>query len=108
VNGIKHKAIMNFMKYYVNFENPNMMIRFDKEIEQLSGRTRTMGTEEYLFQKREAERIKKGEAKGIAKGISKGRHDEALDIAREMLAENEPFEKIIKYTKLSVEEIQSL
>ena len=112
VDGAKHKAIMNFMKYYVNFENPNMMITFDKEIEQLLGRTTPMGTEEYLLQKREAEGIQIGEAKGIekgiAKGISKGRHDEALDIAREMLAENEPFEKIIKYTKLSIEEIQSL
>ncbi|SMC61381.1 RpnC/YadD family protein [Pedobacter nyackensis] len=99
---------MNFMKYYVNFENPNMMITFDKEIEQLLGRTTPMGTEEYLLQKREAEGIQIGEAKGIAKGISKGRHDEALDIAREMLAEEEPLEKIIKYTKLSIEEIQSL
>ncbi|WP_316813542.1 Rpn family recombination-promoting nuclease/putative transposase [Pedobacter heparinus] len=32
----------------------------------------------------------------------------ALDLAREMLADNEPIEKIVKYTKLSIEEIQSL
>jgi hypothetical protein len=38
----------------------------------------------------------------------KGRKDLALELAREMLAENEPLDKIVRYTKLSIEEIQSL
>lgn len=69
----RHKGIMNFIKYYMNFENPKMMITFDKELQTLTGRTIPMGTEEYLLQKREAEGIQKGEAKG--------RHEEALEIA---------------------------
>ncbi len=62
-----------------------------------------MGTEEYLLQKREAEGIQKG----IQKGEAIGRHDEALEIAREMLADQQPIDKIIKYTKLSIEEIEA-
>jgi predicted transposase/invertase (TIGR01784 family) len=95
---------MNFIKYYVNFENPEMMITFGKEVEQLLGRTTPMGTEEYLLQKREAEGIQKG----IKEGEAKGRHEEALEIAREMKNDQFPIEKIAKLTKLSIEEIEAL
>src|SRR5690606_2859767 len=42
-------GIFNFIRYYVNFENPEMMHIFDKDIEQLTGRRTTMGTEQYLL-----------------------------------------------------------
>lgn len=44
----------------------------------------------------------------IEKGEIRGKHEEALEIAREMKANNEPFDKIVKYTKLSIEEIEGL
>nr|WP_162989004.1 Rpn family recombination-promoting nuclease/putative transposase [Pedobacter schmidteae] len=50
----------------------------------------------------------KATSKGLSKGISQGMHKSAIAIAVEMLANNEPIEKIIKYTKLSREEIQKL
>ncbi|NRT35359.1 hypothetical protein BJV38_002055 [Clostridium beijerinckii] len=37
--------------------------------------------------------------------IEEGKEEKALEIAREMLKDNEPIEKIIKYSKLSKEEI---
>ncbi len=37
--------------------------------------------------------------------IEEGREEKALEIAKEMLKDNEPIEKIIKYSKLSKEEI---
>lgn len=104
----KHKSIMNFIKYYVNFENPKMMITFDKELEQLQGRTVPMGTEEYLLQKREAEGIQKGIETGIEQGEAKGRHEEALEIAFEMKKDQFPMETIAKLTKLPIEEIAKL
>jgi predicted GNAT family acetyltransferase len=39
------------------------------------------------------------------KGIEKGEKKKAIEIAKEMLKDNEPIEKIIKYSKLSREEI---
>lgn len=92
----------------LNFKNPEMMITFDKEVEQLLGRTTPMGTEEYLLQKREAEGIQKGIKEGIKEGEAKGRHEEALEIAREMKNDQFPIEKIAKLTKLSIEEIEAL
>ena len=92
LDAARHKGIMNFIKYYMNFENPKMMITFDKELQTLTGRTTPMGTEEYLLQKREA----------------KGRHDEALEIARELKKEGLAIEFIAKTTKLSIKEIEEL
>jgi hypothetical protein len=44
----------------------------------------------------------------IVSAEAKGKADEKVEIAKEMLADNEPIEKIIKYTKLSKEEIEQL
>ncbi|MNL06430.1 hypothetical protein D3C87_1270650 [compost metagenome] len=100
LDAAKHKGIMNFIKYYMNFENPKMMITFDKELQTLTGRTTPMGTEEYLL-----DRFKR---EGIAEGEAKGRHEEALEIAREMKKDKFPIEQIAKLTKLSIKEIEAL
>ena len=44
----------------------------------------------------------------IEEGIEKGEKKKALEIAVEMLKDNEPIEKIIKYSKLSREEIEKI
>ena len=48
------------------------------------------------------------EAKGEAKGVEKGKHEEAVNIAREMKKDGLPVSQISKFTKLSVEEIDKL
>ncbi|AEV92252.1 hypothetical protein Rsl_757 [Rickettsia slovaca 13-B] len=45
---------------------------------------------------------------GKAEGIEIGETRRNTEIAKEMLADNKPIEKIIKYTKLSKEEIEKL
>ena len=40
--------------------------------------------------------------------IEEGREEERIEIAKEMLKDNEPLEKIIKYSKLTKEEILKL
>lgn len=42
------------------------------------------------------------------KSMAEGKAEERIEMAKEMLADNAPIEKIIKYTKLSAEEIESL
>ena len=58
------------------------------------------------------EGLKEGEKIGIEKGekigIEKGEKKKAMDMARLMKADNEPIDKIIRYTNLSEEEINSL
>jgi len=56
--------------------------------------------------------VSKGREEGREEGREQGReegvHRKALEMAKEMLAEGEPLERIVKYTKLSIEEIQAL
>lgn len=92
----KRTKIMAFIAYYVNFVNPKMMIKFEKEVEQLTGSTTPMGVKEILLDRRKKE------------GIEQGRHEEALEIARELKKEGLKIEFIAKTTKLSVEEIEAL
>jgi predicted transposase/invertase (TIGR01784 family) len=49
-----------------------------------------------------------GLAEGKAQGIELGEHKKALEMARQMLADHEPLEKIVRYTKLTMEEIEKL
>jgi predicted transposase/invertase (TIGR01784 family) len=50
----------------------------------------------------------RGEAKGEAKGKAEGREQKAIEIAKAMLLDNESVEKIIKYNKLTKEQIDKL
>jgi predicted transposase/invertase (TIGR01784 family) len=50
--------------------------------------------------------VSTAEAKGIEKGIEKGEYKKALDIAREMKKDGLPLAQIVKFTKLSVKEIE--
>ena len=50
----------------------------------------------------------KAEERGIEKGIEKGRHEEALEIAREMKKDGFLTAQIVKLTRLSIEEIEKL
>jgi len=44
----KIRVLMNFLKYYVRFENQLINDKFEKEIEILTERSNTMGVEENL------------------------------------------------------------
>jgi predicted transposase/invertase (TIGR01784 family) len=52
--------------------------------------------------------MEQGIEKGIARGRAEGEHNKAIDMGLKMLASNEPLDKIIDYTGLSLKEIQSL
>ncbi len=61
--------------------------------------------------KREQDALKKEQediAKGVAKGIAEGKIERAIEMAKNMKSDNEPIEKIIKYSGLSREEIEKL
>ncbi len=58
----KIKGIMNFLKHYVHFENPENNIKFEQAITVKN--EVNMGTEEYLLQKAKKEGLKEGLEKG--------------------------------------------
>jgi len=56
----KIRAIMNFLRYYSHFENPEMNLKFDKEIDEITQNKKTMGIEEFLLDRAEKKGIEKG------------------------------------------------
>lgn len=88
----KQDKIMAFLTYYVSFEKPEMMIKFEEEVEQLKGNVASMGVIEILMERRE----------------KKGRYQEALKIAIEMKKDKFPIEKIAKITGLPIKEVEAL
>jgi len=88
----KHIKIMDFLAYYLNFNKPEMMLKFEKEVEQLTGRTTAMGVREIL----------------LDRATDKGRLKATIEIALEMKKDGFPIDKIVKLTKLSVKEVEVL
>ena len=56
----------------------------------------------------EANTLQKYEQKGREEGREEGELKKAIETAVAMLGENEPIAKIIKYTKLTKEQIEKL
>ncbi len=51
IPGNKIRAILCFIQYYVNFDNPEMNVYFDLEINLLTNKNATMGIEQFLAQR---------------------------------------------------------
>ena len=56
----------------------------------------------------EAEIWLKAEAQGLEKGLEQGRDRRNEEMALAMIADNEPIEKIVKYSHLSEEKVLEL
>ena len=87
------------IKYVPKYElerqfRQSLQADIDKEIKKVENEMRKANKKEIEF----------AEEKGERKGLEKGK----IEIAREMLLNNEPIEKIIKYSKLSKAEIEKL
>ena len=52
--------------------------------------------------------MRKARDEGRAEGEAKGRSEEKIDVARNMKADGEPVEKIVRYTGLAVDVIEDL
>ena len=75
-----------------------------KEAEYMTWQTKLMDVEYEALERGRAE----GVEKGIQKGIQQGASDRSIEIARTMIVDGEPIEKIKRYTGLTSEEIERL
>lgn len=104
----KIKHVMNFLRYYVRFETEEFNNIFEQEVEQITGRTETMGIEELLLDRATKQGVEQGIAQGIEKGITQGRYEEAIEIARELKKEGLSVDFIAKTTKIAIKKIKTL
>ena len=78
----KIRKLMSFLRYYVRFEKPEMLVKFVEEIGILTERGNTMGIEELLLDMAE----KKGIEKGIEKGMTQKELEKNLIFTRNLLS----------------------
>jgi len=96
----KIRKLMSFLRHYLDFENTEMLAKFEQGISILTKRSTTMGIEEFLLDRAE----KKGRKEGIEKGIEKGIKDTAL----KMIESGLDIKLIADITGLTIEEIEKL
>lgn len=97
--GYDHDRIISFMGFLKNFifiNNEGINRIFDQQIFNLTGGIINMGIIETIKMQERRE------------GKLEGRHEEALEIAREMKKDQFTVDKIVKLTKLTILEIESL
>ncbi len=107
----KIRVLMNFLRYYVRFDNEEFNVIFEKEVKDLTERTDTMGIEQLLLERAEKQGEKRGEKKGELKERARAEAkilEEKRNIAREFKKLSVPVADIAKGTGLSVEEIERL
>ena len=77
----KIRKLMTFLRYYLLFENPEIIAKFEQEITILTGGDSTMGIEEFLLDSAE----KKGIEKGIEKGMTQKELEKNIAFTRNLL-----------------------
>ena len=88
----KVRVLMNFLKYYVRFENQDINSKFEEQVEILTERSTTMGIEELLL-----DRAKK-------EGKAEGRVEGKIDLIEKMISElGLSDEQIARTADMSVE-----
>jgi predicted transposase/invertase (TIGR01784 family) len=100
----KIRTLMNFLKYYVRFENRDINTKFEQEVEILTERSTTMGIEELLLDRAKQEGIRKGKLEGKLEG----KYEQTVAMAIELKKEGLSLEFIAKITQLSIEELEKL
>ena len=91
---------MTFLKSYIHFENEENNIIFDNQLQQITGRTETMGIEETVL---EMER-----ERGIRRGIRHGMKRSIERIVTNMLHNNFSDEMIVKATAMTPDYVKKM
>ena len=102
-NNEQIKALVDFLEYLFLINDEELDEKYN-EYKRISGGVYKMTIEEirkkYYTQKGREEGIEKGREEGIEKG--------KIEMAIEMLKDGEPIEKIVRYSKLTEEEVKEL
>jgi len=76
----KIRKVMNFLRYYLRFENHEMFVKFEQEIAVLTQKSITMGIEEFL--------LERAERQGIAKGREEAREEGQVKVVTKLIIQS--------------------
>jgi len=101
---MKIHKIMFFLECYIHFENTENNIIFDKELEQITGRTKTMGIEQQVLDMAKKQGIKLGEKRGIKLGEERKNREVVIN----MLQKNLTNETIADFANVPIDYVQKI
>jgi len=101
-------SLLHFLKNFLYVRDPEINRIFDDEVAQFSGGTTKMGVIEVLKEQAKRQGLEIGTAMGMEKGRLEGRLEGLQIAAREMKTARFPIDQIVRFTKLSAEEIKKL
>lgn len=89
----KIRQLLNFLRYYVRFNEKDNRVKFDQGVDQFTNRKETVGLEEFLIQRATNEGleigIRKGEKIGIRRGLKEGIKEGKIAGIKEGIREGE-------------------
>ncbi len=72
------KLIIDFIKYYIRFDEGNFLGKFDEEVRIIFKTRETMGVQEVILKAYKTKGLEEGRAEGRAKGLAEGRMETAM------------------------------
>jgi len=86
---LKTRAIINFLKYYVSFENKENITKFEQEINSLTNNKFTMGIEELLLDRAERRGREEGRKEGREEGREEAKEESAILFVKSLLTDTD-------------------
>ena len=102
-NNEQIKALVDFLEYLFLIQDPEIEQKYETYKKEKGGALRMT-----IDQIRKQYYEQQGLEQGLQKGLQKGEKNKAIEIAKEMLKDGEPLEKVMKYSKLTEDEIIKL
>jgi uncharacterized Zn finger protein len=99
---------MNLLRYYVRLNKTDNEI-FENKLGELTGKTSTMGLEEFLLERERKTGVKQGIEQGIKQGIERGIQKKTKQFVLNLY--NEKFSDlglIARLADLSIEQVQNI
>ncbi|MCB9350230.1 MAG: hypothetical protein H6573_22365 [Lewinellaceae bacterium] len=112
----KIRKLLNFIKFYISFDEDDFFHKFEKNIQQLTKSREAMGIEEAILQEfkerglkegREEGR-KQGREEGLEQGLEKGREESIRLVVSRAWKKDMPVEMIADLVGLPVEKVEAI
>ena len=108
----KIRKLLNFIKFYISFDEDDFFHKFEKNIQQLTKSREAMGIEEAILQEFKERGLKEGRKQGreegLEQGLEKGREESIRLVVSRAWKKDMPVEMIADLVGLPVEKVEAI
>jgi hypothetical protein len=100
--------LLTFLISYIHFENEENNLIFEENLDQITGRTKTMGIVEMVIAEKEERAMERGIERGIERGMEQGIERRNREVVINMLRKNFSDDVIADVAEVSPEYVQKI